>query len=39
VGPLPARTGNEGLKAMRFLRQHWASINLPLYVHHGQNDK
>ena len=39
VGPLPVRTGNEILKAMRWLRPRWPQFALPLYVHHGEADK
>lgn len=39
VGNLPARTGNECLKAMRWLRARWPEFALPIYMHHGEGDK
>lgn len=39
VGNLPARTGNEVLKAMRWLRARWPDFTLPIYMHHGADDK
>jgi acylglycerol lipase len=39
VGNLPVRTGNEVLKGMQALRKRWPDFTLPLYVHHGADDK
>ncbi|KAL4437215.1 hypothetical protein ABPG75_004354 [Micractinium tetrahymenae] len=39
VGNLPMRTGNEVLKAMRWLRARWPDFTLPIYMHHGEGDK
>lgn len=39
VGNLAARTANEGLKGMRWLRPRWPELKLPLYMHHGEADK
>lgn len=39
VGNLPVRTGNEVLKGMQALRKCWSDFTLPLYVHHGADDK
>lgn len=39
VGPLYVRTGNEGLQAMKGLRQRWTEVTLPVYAHHGTKDK
>ena len=39
LGPLPARTATEVLRAMGRLRTHWAGMTLPLYAHHGDTDR
>ncbi|KAG7667050.1 hypothetical protein Ndes2526B_g04463 [Nannochloris sp. 'desiccata'] len=39
VGHVAARTANESLKAFRQLGQHRAEVSLPLYAHHGTDDK
>ena len=39
VGPLAARTASEILKGMGALRAVRHALALPLYVHHGSDDK
>ncbi len=39
VGSVAARTANESLKAFRQLGQQTAEVKVPLYAHHGTDDK
>jgi acylglycerol lipase len=39
AGALPARTGNESLKAFRALAARHAEFALPVYAHHGTQDR
>ena len=39
VGNVRARTGNQALKAIRKLRRQWMDIGLPVYAHHGTEDR
>lgn len=39
VGSVAARTANESLKAFRQLGQQSAEVKVPLYAHHGTDDK
>lgn len=39
AGPLPARCGNEILKAFKEMGRRRKEFMLPIYAHHGTNDK
>eukprot|EP00887_Chlorella_sp_A99_P002468 scaffold10.g2468.t1 len=39
VGNVCARTANETLKTMVRVRKRWHEVSLPLYAHHGMQDK
>ena len=39
LGNLRARTANEILKAFSHVKRHEAALALPIYAHHGTNDK
>lgn len=39
VGPVAVRTGNETLKAFRQLKERRREVSLPVYAHHGTQDK
>jgi len=39
IGPLPARTANETLRAFKSLQSRAAQLKIPIYAHHGDCDK
>jgi acylglycerol lipase len=39
IGPLPARTANETLRAFKSLQSRADQLTMPIYAHHGDCDK